>query len=422
MSYLVLLVLLLYPRIDVEPPNLFPYRGIYLYPFAAVKFKEYLPYIRDSEINCVVVDFKSAEGYVTYNSNVQFARQIGAELPIINLENLIRMCREEGLRLVGRIVVFQDAILAKYDNGRYSIKGLDKKIWVDGHGLYWVDPCLAETRKYNIAIAKDLASRGVQEIQFDYIRFPSTTGEFRPYIHKCGNKREVIARFLREARDELKPFDVQISGDVYGCALWIPTLPQEGQSLELMAPLLDVICPMLYPSHFASSYEWTPNPKERAYNIVLGSVKRGVNLLGESKFVPYIQGFDLRTQGSFGPEYIANQIRAVQESPAWGYIIWHAASKYGPLWELLGSRELLSLNKKPTTLEEKIRQVLDVEVRPFLGVQGGGVELISVKDGIIKLRLTDGCLRSPLEYQYYLDWVGTKIKEKVAEIKEVEGG
>ncbi|MBI4723403.1 MAG: NifU family protein [Candidatus Stahlbacteria bacterium] len=419
MNMYLLLILLSSLRMEVEPPNLFPYRGIYIYPFAAVKFQEYLPYIRNSEINCVIVDFKSAEGYVTYDSNVPLAKQMGAELPIIKLENLIRICKEEGLRLVGRVVVFQDPIMAKYANGKYSIKGQDKKIWVDGHGLHWVDPCNNEVQKYIISIATDLAKRGVDEIQFDYIRFPSSTGDFKPYIVRCKSKRDVIANFLSEAYKVLKPYGIQISGDVYGCVLWIPTLQQEGQSLEAMSPFLDVICPMLYPSHFASSH--SSNPRERDYNLIYGSVKRGVNLAGECKFVPYIQGFDYKTQGGFGPEYIANQIRAVQNSPAWGYIIWHAASKYESLWALMNSDKMMAGRKKPTTLEGKIMEVLEGEVKLFLSSQGGDVEFEELENGIVKVKLLDGCLRSPLEYQFYLKWVEARIKEKFQEVKEVKG-
>jgi Fe-S cluster biogenesis protein NfuA len=417
MNLLLLLALWSYPRLEAEPPNLFPYRGIYLYPFAAVKFTEYLPKIRDSEINCVVVDFKSGRGYVTYNSRVKLAKTMGAELPIINLESFVRTCEEQGLRLIGRIVVFHDSILACHEHGRYSIKGLDRRIWKDGHGGYWADPCLDVPRAYSIAIAKDLASRGVPEIQFDYIRFPSATGDFRPYIQRCRSKRETIGQFLKDANAELKPFGVEISADVYGCALWIPTLAQEGQSLELMAPHLDVICPMLYPSHFPKKYAWSSDPREREYDIISGSVERGVDLLGESRFVPYIQGFDLMSPG-FGPGYIANQIKAVQDSPGWGYIIWHAASRYDPLWELLDEG---GYSSKPTTFEGKIRRLITTEVRPFLESQGGDIDLVSVRDGVIKIRLKYGCRRSPLEHQFYLDWVETKLKENMDGIRQVEG-
>lgn len=419
MNYL-LLVLWVFPRIKEEPPNLFPYRGIYLYPFAAVNFEEYLPHIRNSEINCVVVDFKCAWGYVTYNSRVRFAKIIGAELPIINLENLIERCKEEGIKLVGRIVVFQDKVLAWYDGGRYSIKGLDGEIWVDGHGKYWVDPCLREVWEYNIEIAKDLASRGVPEIQFDYIRFPSPTGDFREYRIRCRNKKEIIAQFLEEAKRELKPLGVKIAGDVYGCVLWIPTLPHEGQSLELMAPFLDVIHPMLYPSHFPSQYEWSEDPREREYNIVLGSVEKGKNLIGEARFVPYIQGFDYRAPG-FGPEYIANQIRAVRDSPAWGYIVWHAAGRYEPLWELLEGKGFLTYDRRPKSVQERVREILEIYIRPFVKLEGGDVELIEVKDGVVKIRLSGGCRRSPWDYRVILKQVEGKIKERISEIKEVKG-
>ncbi len=406
-----LFFLILLPRINEEPPVLFPYRGIYLSPFAAVKFKEYLPYIRNSEINCVVVDFKSAEGYVAYNTNVKFAKDIGSELSVINLENLMRVCRNEGIRLVGRIVVFQDSIFAWHANGEYSIKGLDGRIWKDGHGKYWVDPCLEEVRVYNIEIAKDLANRGVPEIQFDYIRFPSSTGDFRPYRTWCRNKEETIAKFLEEAREELKKFGVKISGDIFGCVLWMPTLPNEGQSLKLMAPFLDVVCPMLYPSHFSKNHEWSEDPREREYNVIFKSIARGRKSTGESRFVPYIQGFDLRAPG-FGPGYIENQITAVQDARAWGYIVWHSAGRYDALWELMNGRDM-TLRVPTKTLRDKVREVID-EV-------GKDIELLGIKDGVVKIKLPTAYKRSPWEYQNAIKEVESKIKKRIPEVKHVKG-
>ncbi|MDI6840161.1 MAG: putative glycoside hydrolase [bacterium] len=333
-SYFSLLTFISLPRINSEPPHFFPYRGIYLNYAAGMRFKEYLPYIKNSELNCVVVDFKEAIGVVPYNTNVELAKTIGAVLQVINLESLVEDCKKHGIRLIARIVVFQDSILAWYNKGKYSIRSLDDKIWKDGHGRYWTNPCLKEVQLYNIEIAKDLAKRGVPEIQFDYIRFPSASGKFKPYRIDCEDKEKVIVQFLELARKELKPLGVTIAGDVYGYALWLPSLKDEGQNLRLMATLLDVICPMLYPSHFHPKEEWSPDPREREYRLVFKSVAKGESLIGESKFVPYIQGFNLRSPG-FGPAYIANQIHAARESNAWGYIVWNARSDYTSFWELL---------------------------------------------------------------------------------------
>ena len=344
-SYFLLLTSILLPRgvnhhgslrVESEPPHFFPYRGIYLNYAAAMKIEKYLSHIKDNDINCVVVDFKEARGVVTYNTNVKLANDIGATLPAINLEYLVKECKKEGIRLIGRIVVFQDSILAWYNKGEYSMRSHENKIWKDGHGRCWVNPCLKEVQLYNIEIAKDLAKRGVQEIQFDYIRFPSRSGAFKPYRIDCKSKEKVISQFLELARQELKPFDVVIAADVYGYALWLPSLEDEGQNLKLMAPSLDVICPMLYPSHFHKHHEESQNPRTREYNLIFKSVAKGESLIGESKFVPYIQGFNLRSPG-FGPEYIANEIRATRDSNVWGYIVWNSSSNYGALWELLES-------------------------------------------------------------------------------------
>ncbi|MCK4352232.1 hypothetical protein KAW65_02370 [candidate division WOR-3 bacterium] len=327
------------PKIEVEPFHFFPYRGIYLNHYRATRLKEYLPHIDKTEINCIVVDFKEARGMVTYNTNVEFAKTIGARKPYINLERLLSMCKSHGLRLIGRVVVFQDSILACYNDGEYSMKSLDGRIWKDGHGRCWTNPCLKEVQKYNIEIAKDLTRRGVPEIQFDYIRFPSKTGRFRPYKLDCEDKTKVIASFLKLARQELKPLGATIAGDVYGYALWYP-LKGEGQNLRLMAKWLDIINPMLYPSHFHKHHEKSSGPGKREYNLIFKSIVKGEALIGESlsasggKFVPYIQGFNLKSP-NFGPDYIANQIEAVRNSRAWGYIVWNSRGKYKPLWELL---------------------------------------------------------------------------------------
>lgn len=322
------------PRVTSELPFFFPYRGIYLNYAAAIKIDKYLPYIRETEINCVVVDFKEYRGWVTYNTMVEFAWTIGAEKPAINLEQLVATCKREGLRLIGRVVCFQDSTLAHYKGGEYSLKTTEGKVWKDGHGLSWVNPCDVVVQMYNSEIAMDLAARGVDEIQFDYIRFPSATGKFKPYRLDCKDKQKTLADFLKLTQQMLSQYEVELAADIYGYVLWYGSLNQEAQNLELMAPWLDVINPMLYPSHFLRDHERSSNPRTRDYNLIFKSVAHGDSLIGESKFVPYIQGFDLRSP-NFGPDYLANQIKACQDSGAWGYLVWNSRSEYRHLWEAL---------------------------------------------------------------------------------------
>lgn len=324
--YINLLFLILLPRIQAQAPEVFPYRGIYLYPYATIKLEKYLAYIKDSEINCVVIDFKDASGHITYNTRLQCVQTTGAGISLVNLEDIVSQCKSSGLHLVARIVLFQDSVLAWYSNGKYSIKTPDGRIWSDEQGMYWVNPCFREVWEYNINIAKELVSRGVPEIQFDYIRFPSASDN--PYGLSC-NKETTIAGFLEFAHETLKPLGAKIGAAVFGFSLWHP-LKCEGQNLDLMAKWLDVIYPMLYPSHFAWSRDYS---RQRDYDLIFTSLTKGEMINCEPKFVPYIQGFKLRSPG-FGPDYIANQADAVRDSKAWGYVIWNPQSRYDAVWEL----------------------------------------------------------------------------------------
>ncbi|MFA5032413.1 MAG: putative glycoside hydrolase [bacterium] len=328
--YFNLLFLILLPRVQATSPELFPYRGIYLYPYAAVKLEKYLAYIKESEINAVVIDFKDASGYVTYNTNLPSVKEAGAEHSLLNVENIVTQCKSAGLRLIARVVLFEDSVFAWYKGGKYSLKGEDGRIWSDGQGMYWTNPCNREVWKYNIDIAKELVSRGVTEIQFDYIRFPSSYGDYRPYRLE-GQKETTIENFLKTAYTTLHPLGANIGAAVFGFSLWQP-LKCEGQNLDLMAKWLDVIYPMLYPSHFAAAPEYT---RERDYSLIFNSLAKGDMVIPESKFVPYIQGFKMRSPG-FGPDYVANQAEAVQNSKAWGYIIWNPRSKYETVLDLDG--------------------------------------------------------------------------------------
>ena len=326
-------------RIKIEEPLILSYRGIYLNWYAAKSLNKYIEDIRPTELNCVVIDFKNDIGFVTYNTNVDFAKKIGAVKPVLNIEEIVKTCNENGIYLIARIVVFKDSILAKYNGGKYAIRHRDGGIWRDKTGNLWVDQYSTAVWDYAIDIAKDLAKRGVREIQFDYIRFPSR-GDMDAIVFS--HRREYVARedlialFLREAYNSLKPYDVNVAVDLYGYTTWFESLKGEGQNLSKIEPYADVICPMLYPSHFHDDFKRNTNPRE--YHIVYESLLSGYRKTGEKKFVAYIQGFSYKSP-NFGQKYIENQIKAVRDAKARGYIVWNARSDYSTLLNLLKSKE-----------------------------------------------------------------------------------
>lgn len=329
-----------YPRhrIKIEQPLILLYRGIYLNYYAAGRLKRYIESMRGTELNCVVIDFKNDVGFVTYDTKVEFAKRIGAVKPVLDLESIVRVCNENGIYLIGRIVVFKDSILAKYDGGKFCIRHEDGELWRDRKRNLWVDQYSTGAWDYVIDIAKDLAERGVREIQFDYVRFPSKGDlDAMRFPHKTEDieREDLMVEFLKRAYTSLKPYGVNVAVDLYGYTTWLESMKQEGQNLSKIENWVDVVCPMLYPSHFHSDFKKNANPRE--YHIVYKSLVNGYEKIGKEKFVAYIQGFDLKSP-NFGPEYIGNQIKAVRDAKARGYIVWNARSNYSALFQLLNSK------------------------------------------------------------------------------------
>ncbi|MCK4328946.1 hypothetical protein KAX02_03780 [candidate division WOR-3 bacterium] len=322
-------------RIKIKHPLILSYRGIYLNCYAARNVEKYIERMSDTELNCVVIDFKNDIGLVTYNTNVQFARRVGAVKNILDLEGVIKACNENGVYLIGRIVVFKDSIFSKYNGGEFGVKYIDGRMWRDRAGNLWLDQYSIQVWDYVIDIAIDLAVRGVREIQFDYVRFPSRGDmEAMWFSHKTEDipKEDLIVEFLKRAYIALKPYGVNVAVDLYGYTMWLESMEQEGQNLSKIEKWVDVVCPMLYPSHFHDDFKKDTNPRE--YHIVYESLKNGYRKIGKEKFVSYIQGFNLKSP-NFGPVYFENQIRAVKDARARGYIFWNARSDYSILFQLL---------------------------------------------------------------------------------------
>ncbi len=324
-------------RIEIEHPLILTYRGIYINPYAARNLEGYIQRMKETELNCIVIDFKNDVGLITYDTEVEFANEIGAYKAILDLEDIVGLCEKNGIYLIGRVVVFKDTILSRYNEGEFGIKHIDGGLWRDRVGNLWLDQYSTEVWDYVIDIAKDLAKRGVREIQFDYVRFPSKGDIDAMRFSHCREnipREDLVAEFLEKAYKELKPYGVLISVDLYGYTMWLESLKQEGQNLSKIEKWVDVVCPMLYPSHFHDDFLRNSNPRE--YHIVYESLRSGYNKIGKEKFVSYIQGFNLKSP-DFGPLYIENQIRAVRDARARGYIVWNARSDYSPLFELFKS-------------------------------------------------------------------------------------
>nr|WP_246396025.1 putative glycoside hydrolase [Gluconacetobacter tumulisoli] len=293
-----------------------------------------LALIRDAGLNAVVVDVKGDRGLVPYPSAIPLAGAIGARAmtTIPDLAALVAMLHGRGLYAIARIVVFRDLPLA---SGRpdLAVRRADGAPLRDREGMAWTDPFQPAVRAYNIDIAVEAARAGFDEIQLDYVRFPDGPAQLRFLVPATQASRlAAIAGFLAEARGRLLPYNVYLAADIFGYVCWNLDDTGIGQRLAELAPHVDYLSPMLYPSGFLFGIPGYRDPVGHPYDIVYRSLEMARRRLGISplRFRPWLQAFrdyafDRRV---FGPAEIAAQIRGATDFGSDGWMLWNPRNVY----------------------------------------------------------------------------------------------
>ena len=273
----------------------------------------------------LVVDVKDDQGYVRYPSQVPFAKKIKAVRKSIQLKRLIQFAREHKKWIVARIVVFKDPVL--FRNKEYVI--LDrksKKPWTGNPKERWVDPYnpkLAE--EYYIPLVRELTRLGIDEIQLDYIRFPSDGDVWNAlYRHRQGRDiypSEALEDFLYAIR---KSTHLPISLDIYGYNALYRAPGLVGQDMQAYGRHADIIAPMLYSSHFGDGYMTDLPKEERVYRLLKESALR-YHHLSQDRFLvrPWLQAFAMKTDiWGHGKKYFQDQIKGIREQGTQGFMFW----------------------------------------------------------------------------------------------------
>ena len=290
-----------------------------------------------TELNSVVIDVKGVRGLIPYRPEVPAALTAGAQGPVIikDFDALLASLKAQGIYTIARIVVFKDNVLANHRKDLAIIDARTGRPWLDNEKLAWVDPFREEVWNYAIAIAKEAAAKGFDEIQFDYVRFP-TDGRLSAARYSRPNnsttRLPTIAAFFAKARRELGPTGVFIAADLFGYTAFNTNDTDIGQRIEELAPHLDYICPMVYPSGYHVGIPGYRNPVTHPYEIVRESVRlirqRSQQLPVQVR--PWLQDFrdyayDRRT---FGVREIRAQMRGASEGGAVGWMLWNPRNDY----------------------------------------------------------------------------------------------
>lgn len=309
------------------------FRAIYVTSWTAgvSHFNTLVEMMKHSHLNAMVIDVKDSTGKVGYDSKVPLVGQTGAyEKRIRDLDGILKQCRDNKIYTIARIAVFQDPNLAKTRPG-LAVSSGGKSVWKDRKGLAWVDPASKEVWDYNIAIAKEVAAKGFDEVQFDYVRFP-TDGKLKsmtyPVYKKDVPKYEIIRRFFEYVDEQLKSVNVLTSADVFGLTTMVDDDMRIGQRMEDVAQYVDFICPMVYPSHYPTGHLGLKKPAEHPYRVVYDACLRGMKRLEgkRAKLRPWLQ--DFKIGAVYDKKMVLEQIQAARDAGTSGFSIWNARNVY----------------------------------------------------------------------------------------------
>lgn len=274
-----------------------------------------------TELNGVMLDLKDEYGLIYYDTAVGVAEEANALYPTYDLAQIVRDVAEHDLYLIGRIVTFQDPQaahripdIAAWDTATGGPYGKA--------GQWFLDPTDPKARGYALSLAVEACQLGVDEIQFDYVRYPDGLPDTVVFDGGSDSETRVatIESFLLEAREVLHPLGCAVAADIFG---FITTARDDGgigQQWEVVADALDVVSPMLYPSHYSADWYGFARPVDHPGEMVQRALQDGISRLERGTVIrPWLQDFG----------YTADQVRAQTESAesfGLGWMLWNAFS------------------------------------------------------------------------------------------------
>ena len=338
--------------------------------------KKLVDLIDKTEVNSVVIDIKDYSGRLVFKVFDPYLKEIGSEeIRVSDFREFIADMHKRGIYVIGRVAVFQDAYMVKH-MPKYAVTtrtGADKgEIWHDKKGIPWIDAGAEPVWEYIVSIAKESYLAGVDEINFDYIRFPSD-GNMNDIAYpwsKTSKKSEVLDSFFAYLQSQLSAVEIKnnpddaligytqaqtgtvkipISADLFGMVTTNTDDLNIGQLLEVGLKHFDYVAPMVYPSHYPATFMGFPNPAAKPYEVVQYSMKRAVERAeaastSPKKLRPWLQDFSIN-----GTHYTADmvkaQIKATYDVGLDSWMIWNASNKYTDGAFLPETKEVVTLPK-----------------------------------------------------------------------------
>lgn len=312
-------------------------RGPYLSAPAVGKdgFLEYtFGQMEATRSNAFVMDVKGSNVY--FDADAAMARELTLIRPKYDIHDVIRLAHERGYYVIGRFIALKDPLFSSL-NPKAQIRHPRSNVSV---GPVWVDGSHPTTLEYNEQILRALVATGIDEVNLDYIRYPTEYGQWQ--IGLTGSeKADRVEAFIKMARrviDEVHP-QTKLGISSYAILGWNFKVNLEplGQDVVRFAPYLDVISPMAYPSTFSRNAYWDPkvHKQSRAYYLVWKTLDGYKKILGEEhawKLRPWIQAYYMTSTE------IRDEIDAVYDAGLCGFTLWNANANFAPAYAAMKQR------------------------------------------------------------------------------------
>jgi hypothetical protein len=326
-------------------------RGIHLSPNISdsnYSMEKFINLLDSTELNAVVMDVKE-EGLV-YIADVESAIKYKAYRRSPNLKIFLEKLKEKNVYVIARIVAFRDNIAAR-SNPSFAVKNPDGTLWLDRQKVAWLDPYNKAAWDYVLEIAEKAVDLGFDEIQFDYIRFPSDGNtkncRYSNRNHNSIEASKALVGFLKEANRKIKNKGAKLSIDVFGLTTTSLDDMGIGQKIVEMTKWVDFVSPMVYPSHYGKGTYGIADPDKEPYKTVFHALN--TKRIPKEKLRPWLQDFSLRHR--YGKKEIREQIQACYDNGIGSWLLWNVRCAYTvAALKSQGGEQLCEENSPPAKL------------------------------------------------------------------------
>ncbi len=291
---------------------------------AANRWPSMLAIAARTAVNALVIDLKDESGRVFSLTPSGVAATVGASTPLFDLAARTHAAHDAGLYVIVRVVAFQDPIAARAEPS-WAVWNNATAGPYNKAGQWFLDPWDPNAREYALTLAEDACAMGVDEVQFDYVRFPDgypQSARFDGPTTETGRK-DAINGFLAEAATRLHPSGCAVAADIFGFITSTPGDGGIGQQLEELAQVADVLSPMLYPSHYSTGWFGFSDPNAHPYEVVTRALADGQARIDDAPAVlrPWVQDF------YYSASQVNAEIRAADDRGV-GWMLWNALSSF----------------------------------------------------------------------------------------------